>query len=170
MDLINDKVSVALDGLIGDCFAMNRFLDRGMSLLSVKFHMTNSEKILHAKIAHAFPGALFADGISDYKSSRDCLSVYPETPVGNFDVASPVIFIKEFYNRMVQLQQNVYDCADEAVESGDLATKVFLDGLIKNVTLFIDQAKILVDIFEDYGDSAMGRMLLDANIEKYIIV
>ena len=170
MNLLSDKMSKTLDELVTECFAINRFLDRGMSILSVKFHMKKTESILHPHIAHAFPGDLFADGISGYKDSRDCLTVYGATPMDDSDYDTPLDFINEFYGKILKLQSDVYDATEEAIEEGDHTTKVFLDGLTNNVAKFTEQAQTLVDLFEDYGSGSVNLQLLDSNIEHYITV
>lgn len=170
MQLLSEKMSATLDSLVGECFSMNRYLDRCMSLLSVKFHMKHAEPILHVKLAHAFPGDKFADGISGYKDKRDTLTVYPVTPEASFDANNPYELIEEFYKRMITFQNDVYDATEQAIEEGDHSTKVFLDGLTATITDYIDQAQTLVDVFGDYGRDPFHIQMLDANIENYMSV
>ena len=168
MGLISEKLNNMLCEIIGECFAINRMLDRGMSLLDTKFAMKNTAALLHPGLAHVFLGSKFADGIGDYIGSRNNLVYYPATPIGNKDYIAPLEFVKDFYAHMINLQTMTYDAIDEAVEEGDYSTKVFLDGFLKNIVEYTDIAQTLIDVFNSYGFSSVNLQLLDANIDKHI--
>ena len=168
MGLISEKLNNMLCEIIGECFAINRMLDRGMSLLDTKFAMKNTAALLHPGLAHVFLGSKFADGIGDYIGSRNNLVYYPETPIGDKDYIAPLEFVKDFYTHMINLQTMTYDAIDEAVEEGDYSTKVFLDGFLKNIVEYTDIAQTLIDVFNSYGFSSVNLQLLDANIDKHI--
>lgn len=168
MGLISEKLNNMLCEIIGECFATNRMLDRGMSLLDTKFAMKNTAALLHPGLAHVFLGSKFADGIGDYIGSRNNLVYYPATPIGDKDYIAPLEFVKDFYTHMINLQTMTYDAIDEAVEEGDYSTKVFLDGFLKNIVKYIDIAQTLIDVFNSYGFSSVNLQLLDANIDKHI--
>ena len=168
MGLINEKLNNMLCEIIGECFATNRMLDRGMSLLDTKFAMKNTAALLHPGLAYVFLGDKFADSIGDYIGSRNNLVYYPATPVGDKDYTTPLEFVKDFYTQMINLQTVTYDAVDEAVEEGDYATKVFLDSLTKNIVEYTDIAQTLIDVFGAYGSNPVNLQLLDANIDKHI--
>ena len=168
MGLISEKLNNMLCEIIGECFAINRMLDRGMSLLDTKFAMKNTAALLHPGLAHVFLGSKFADGIGDYIGSRNNLVYYPATPIGDKDYIAPLEFFKDFYTHMINLQTMTYDAIDEAVEEGDYSTKVFLDGFLKNIVEYTDIAQTLIDVFNSYGFSSVNLQLLDANIDKHI--
>ena len=168
MGLISEKLNNMLCEIIGECFAINRMLDRGMSLLDTKFAMKNTAALLHPGLAHVFLGSKFADGIGDYIGSRNNLVYYPATPIGDKDYIAPLEFVKDFYTHMINLQTMTYDAIDEAVEEGDYSTKVFLDGFLKNIIEYTDIAQTLIDVFNSYGFSSVNLQLLDANIDKHI--
>ena len=168
MGLISEKLNNMLCEIIGECFAINRMLDRGMSLLDTKFAMKNTAALLHPGLAHVFLGSKFADGIGDYIGSRNNLVYYPATPIGDKDYIAPLEFVKDFYTHMINLQTMTYDAIDEAVEEGDYSTKVFLDGFLKNIVEYTDIAKTMIDVFNSYGFSSVNLQLLDANIDKHI--
>ena len=168
MGLISEKLNNMLCEIIGECFAINRMLDRGMSLLDTKFAMKNTAALLHPGLAHVFFGSKFADGIGDYIGSRNNLVYYPATPIGDKDYIAPLEFVKDFYTHMINLQTMTYDAIDEAVEEGDYSTKVFLDGFLKNIVEYTDIAQTLIDVFNSYGFSSVNLQLLDANIDKHI--
>ena len=168
MGLISEKLNNMLCEIIGECFAINRMLDRGMSLLDTKFAMKNTAALLHPGLAHVFLGSKFADGIGDYIGSRNNLVYYPATPIGDKDYIAPLEFVKDFYTHMINLQTMTYDAIDEAGEEGDYSTKVFLDGFLKNIVEYTDIAQTLIDVFNSYGFSSVNLQLLDANIDKHI--
>ena len=168
MGLISEKLNNMLCEIIGECFAINRMLDRGMSLLDTKFAMKNTAALLHPGLAHVFLGSKFADGIGDYIGSRNNLVYYPATPIGDKDYIAPLEFVKDFYTHMINLQTMTYDAIDEAVEEGDYSTKVFLDGFLKNIVEYTDIAQTLIDVFNSYGFSSVNLQLLDANIDRHI--
>ena len=168
MGLISEKLNNMLCEIIGECFAINRMLDRGMSLLDTKFAMKNTAALLHPGLAHVFLGSKFADGIGDYIGSRNNLVYYPATPIGDKDYIAPLEFVKDFYTHMINLQTMTYDAIDEAVEEGDYSTIVFLDGFLKNIVEYTDIAQTLIDVFNSYGFSSVNLQLLDANIDKHI--
>lgn len=168
MGLISEKLNNMLCEIIGECFAINRMLDRGMSLLDTKFAMKNTAALLHPGLAHVFLGSKFADGIGDYIGSRNNLVYYPATPIGDKDYIAPLEFVKDFYTHMINLQTMTYDAIDEAVEEGDYSTKIFLDGFLKNIVEYTDIAQTLIDVFNSYGFSSVNLQLLDANIDKHI--
>ena len=168
MGLISEKLNNMLCEIIGECFAINRMLDRGMSLLDTKFAMKNTAALLHPGLAHVFLGSKFADGIGDYIGSRNNLVYYPATPIGDKEYIAPLEFVKDFYTHMINLQTMTYDAIDEAVEEGDYSTKVFLDGFLKNIVEYTDIAQTLIDVFNSYGFSSVNLQLLDANIDRHI--
>ena len=168
MGLMSEKLNNMVCEIIGECFAINRMLDRGMSLLDTKFAMKNTAALLHPGLAHVFLGSKFADGIGDYIGSRNNLVYYPATPIGDKDYIAPLEFVKDFYTHMINLQTMTYDAIDEAVEEGDYSTKVFLDGFLKNIVEYTDIAQTLIDVFNSYGFSSVNLQLLDANIDKHI--
>lgn len=168
--LMSEKMQHTLSGLVGECFAMNRFLDRCMSLLDTKFKLKRCAKFLHPALAHAFTGDDFADGISTYMGQRDTLVVYPATPIGDEDFNTPQEIFAAFYLKMIEFQSMVYDAMEDAEEEQDHTTKVFLDGFMMTVMKYIDQAQTLVDISNAYGNTPLGLQLMDSNIKKYITV
>lgn len=168
--LISEKLRNSLCELVGQCFEMNRFLDRGMSLLDTKWVLKNCSKELHPALAHAFLGDKFADSIGEYLGSRNALVDYPATPAGDFDFERPIDFFREFLRKMISFQNLLYDARDEAAEEGDYTTKLFVNSLIKNASDFVSQAQLLVDIFEKYGNTETELLILDTEIDDYITV
>ena len=165
MSLISEKMSNILDNLIGEFFIVNRMLDRGMSVLAIKFKIPHVSNFVHQNLAHIYIGDKFADAIGDYKHSRDCAIVYPQTPIGDKDYDSPYQLFEELYNKNVYLEDTLKDAIDEACEEGDLVTKKFLGKILVNLTEYTAISKNLVDIFEPCGTDAFKLTLIDADID-----
>lgn len=170
MALISEKLNSSLNTLIGKCFAMNRMLDRGMSLLMVRWKMVRTSEILHPALAHAMTGDKFADAISGYQGLRDNESIYPATPIGDREYRNPLMFFEDYHKENLELEDMIKDTIDQAIEEGDLSTKVFLDGLLANLTPYTAMSQTLIDLCNQYGMDSFHLQMLDANIDKYVNV
>lgn len=170
MGLISDKTNNLLNQLIGKCFSINRMLDRGMSLLMVRWKMVKTSEILHPAIAHVYPGDKFADSISDYQGQRDNETIYPSTPVGNKEYNNPLEFFIDYHKENLELEDMIKDAIDESVEEGDLTTKKFLDGLLERLIPYTAMSQTLIDLCKQYGMDSFHMQVLDANIDKYVNV
>lgn len=168
MELISSVLNNKLNEITGKCFSINRFLDRGMSLIATKWKMPNAADLLHPKLAHAYLGDSFADAIAAYQRKRGNLSEYPATPEGREDYDSPIQLINRFYRENLELQDMLYDAIDEAIEEGDGTTKKFLDSVLETLSDYTDAAQALVDAFSSYGNEPFKLQMLDVNIDKYL--
>ncbi len=143
-------------------------MDRGMSILDVKFVMNNTVKFLHPKLAHLFP--LKADDVSEYQSSRNCLTTYGQTPLDDSDYATPL----EFFLKMLQYQQELESVIVEGIDlckdEDDKVTKVFLEGFLLGLTSVTKQILLLIDKSEAYGNDSKSLMQFDHNVEDFIIL
>lgn len=164
MKLISDKISNLLDELIGKFFSVNRMLDRGMSVLAVKFKISHTSNYVHQNLAHIYIGDKFADKIGDYKILRDCDIIYPETPIGNKDYGSPVELFKELYEKNLSLEDSIKDLIDESKEEGDLSTKKMLNHILEDLIEYTAISKNLIDIFEPCGTDMFKLTLIDSEI------
>lgn len=165
--LIDARLNNKLNELVGECFAINRMLDRGMSLLNVRWKMVNTEKILHPKMAHAFTGDDFADGISGYQAKRSNETIYPATPTGNKEYNSPLDFFYDILGTLLKFQDTLYDTYEMSKEIGDYTTKKFVNKIIENLVDYVDMAQLLIDLMENFGNDKRGWALMDSNIDEY---
>lgn len=165
--LINEKLNDKINQVIGKCFSINRMLDRGMSLLSVRWKMVKTAQILHPQVAHAFPSAEFADGLSDYQAQRSNETIYPATPIGNKEYDKPINFFNDMLKEFLDLQDMLYDTYEAANDLGDYTTKNVISGVINNLVKYTDIAQLLIDLAENFGSDTVGIALMDANIDEY---
>lgn len=170
MGLISEKLNHELDLVRGQAFDLNRMLDRGMSLLEVRWKLIKSAEILHPKVAHAYLGDLFADSISAYQASRDNESIYTATPAGDREYNSPLDFFLDYHRENLKFENMIKDAVDEAIDEGDTTTKVFLDGLLNRLVPYIALSQTLVDLTTQYGNDAFHLQVMDSVLEKYVNV
>ena len=170
MGLISAELSAKLDEIMGKCFAINRMLDRGMSLLAVRWKLSKTAEIMHPRIAHAYTGDLFGDFVSTYKNARDVESIYPATPVGDRDYDSPLDFFYDYHKENLELQEMIEDAVDEAAEEGDLTTKKAMNKMLENLIPFTELSQTLIDVFTKFNGDDFQRQMFDSVVEKYINV
>lgn len=168
MALISDRINNQLNQLIGKCFEMNRMLDRGVSLLKIRWKLPRTSDIVHSEMAHAYIGELFADSVGEYQALRNNETIYPETPVGDKNYDNVLDFFYEYHLKNIELSNFIKDIIDDAVEVGDMETKIFLDGVLKTLTKFTATSQDLVDIFEVCNNDYFKMHMIDVDIKKYI--
>ena len=101
--LLSKKTKLVLEKIIQHCFYINRMADRMVSVLSVKFVMPNTSNIIHKNYAHWAP--VYADLISDYMDSRDCTTIYGETPRGDQEYENPLDCINKALEMNIELEK-----------------------------------------------------------------
>jgi len=166
--LISENLNNSLDLLVQKCFEGNRILDRQMSQLEVKFVMNKTASILHPKLAHQFP--LLADEISSYQGSRNAMTKYLETFTDSTDYNNPNEVFVKFLDYMKELEQSVIEVMEIAIDEKDIMTHAFLQSFLLELKPFTNQALLLVDKINAYGNSSLSWMLFDSNIKSFIVV
>lgn len=170
MELISKELNSKLDELVGKAFAINRMLDRGMSLLKVRWKMIKSSDLLHQKVAHAYPGDKFADSISDYQASRSMETIYPETPIGNREYNSPIDFFIDYFQENIEFEDMIKDVIDMAEKEDDQTTKKFLNGLLVRLSEYTSLSQDLIDIVSMCDNDKFKLLMLDSEIDDYVNV
>ena len=161
--LIPDNLNSKLDEIVTKCFEGNRIMDRGMSVLNIKFVMNRTVKFLHPKLAHLFP--LLGDKVSDYQGSRNNLTFYGITPADGTDYNT----VLEFFERSLEYMQDLESLVAEALNLAreeDETTYVFLEHFLRKLIPITEQCLLLVDKAKLYTD----MMLFDHNVEDFIIL
>ena len=168
MGLIVEGLNDSLNVLVGKCFHMNRLLDRSVSLLNVRFHLTNTAKVLHYKGAHVYLGEKFADAIADYQTLRNNETIYPETIEGNADFDKPISIFLQFHSENLAFENMILDVIDKANDLGDFTTKHFLEKLLDNLAEMTAMSQTLIDIFQDCDNDKFKLLMVDSEIEEYV--
>jgi len=162
--LIPEKLNSRLDEIVTKCFEGNRISDRGMSILSVKFVMNKTEKLLHDKLAHLYP--MLADKVSSFQGSRNNLTFYGFTPADGSDYDTPLEFFEKLLSYMNDLETLVSEILDESREE-DAVTYVFLEDFLRALIPVTEQCLLLVDKAEMYKDNYMA---FDRGVESFMIL
>lgn len=167
--LLTLSMKSSLEKIIKHCFYCNRIADRIVSWMSVKFVMPNTANLIHPNIAHLYLGVLGADGISDYMDSRNCTTIYGETPIGNQEYDSP----KDCFNKLLEInlewENLVKDSIELARNENDYTTMVFLEKYLANIIDVTSSILTLVDKSEMYEDTKSGWMRFDKDVKSFPI-
>lgn len=165
--LISKEMKVSLEKIISHCFYNNRILDRMCSILSVTFVMPITSNILHHNLAHLYP--LLADDISDYMDSRDCTTIYGETPVGDQEYDT----VLDCFNKILEINLHLESLIKESIilaqSINDYSTKVYLERFLLKILPITKDILLLLDKAEMYGDSDISLMKLDHDIVSFDI-
>ncbi len=163
--LIPDNVNNKLNEIVTFCFVGNRICDRAMSVLDVKFVMNKTSEILHERLAHLFPK--IADVVSTYQGSRNCLTIYGETPLDATDYTSPQEFFEKILDYMVELESLCYETCSLAMDESDITTVSFLQKFIRIISHITHQCILL----SDKGNAYNGDwMKFDHDIDDMIVL
>ena len=163
--LISKEMKVSLEKIISHCFYNNRILDRMCSILSVTFVMPITSNILHHNLAHWYP--LLADDISDYMDSRDCTTIYGETPIGDQEYDT----VLDCFNKILEINLRLESLIKESIvlaqSINDYSTKVYLERFLLKILPITKDILLLLDKAEMYGNSDMSLMKLDHDIVSF---
>lgn len=149
--LVTQNTINAVTELIGECFTVNRKLDRIVSLLGAKFAYNQTSELCHQGLAHYFPK------LADELGSR-CLErynipvVYEATPPGNQNYESVIDAIKDIQKIIVDFQSMMMGCAKIAFENNDIHVYSELLDLMEDVNEVTEQSILLVDKIGLYGN------------------
>ena len=162
--LIPENINSKLDEIVTKCFEGNRIADRGMSVLAVKFVMSNTSEILHEKLAHLYP--LLADKVSTFQESRNNLTFYGLTPADNTDYDSPLQFFERMFDYMVDLEAGI-SSAIRIARDEDYMTYSFLLGFLLEINKVTEQCLLLLDKAEQYNGKWES---FDARVNGFVIL
>lgn len=163
--LLTNDIKSSLEDIIKHCFYANRILDRICSILSVKFIMSNTSNIIHHNLAHRYP--ILADGISDYMDTRDCTTIYGETPIGNQDYDDYLECFNKILEINLDLEKRVKEAIDVARNNNDYTTKVYLEKYLLDIIPITKDILLLVDKAEMYGNNKLSMMKFDHDISEF---
>ena len=163
--LLTGEIKESLEKIVSHCFYANRITDRICSILSVSFVMPNTSNIIHHKLAHRYP--VLADGISDYMDSRDCTTIYGETPRGDQEYGSYLDCFNKILEVNLDFERLVKEAIETAIKAGDYTTKIYLENYLLNIIPITKDILTLVDKAEMYGNNNSGTMKFDHDISDF---
>ena len=142
----------AVTELIGDCFKMNRHLDRLVSVLGVEFAYNNTANLVHQGIAHYYP--MLADSLGERCLERYNIPVYyASTPEGGQDYTSVTEIIKDLEKVNIEFQTKMMGCCKVAFENNDIHVYAELLDLLEDVNKIVEQVILLSDKIDVYKDN-----------------
>lgn len=160
--IVSEATQKALTEIIGQCFRENRYLDRLVSVLGVKFAYNNTADLIHHGIAHYFPA--LADQIGEKCLERYNIPVYYEaTPSGGQDYSSVNEIIKDLEERMIDFQSALMGVCRIAQDNGDIHVYVDMLDMLEDFNEIVEQAILLSDKIDAYN----GSISYDAHIKEH---
>lgn len=160
--LVTENTQKVLIELIGKCFAENRYTDRLVSVLGVKFAYNNTADLIHQHIAHMYPA--LADTIGEKTLERYNIPVfYPATPEGGKDYNSVVDIIKDLEERTIDFQIALMGACKIAQDNGDIHVYADLLDMLEDYNQVVEQVILLSDKIDAYN----GSISYDAHIKEH---
>lgn len=163
--LVTQNTINAVTELIGECFKMNRHLDRLVSVLGVKFAYNQTANLVHHGIAHYYPA--LSDKIGELTLERYNIPVYyAATPEGGQDYSSVTEIIKDLEKVNIDFQAMMMGCAKIAFDNNDIHVYADLLDLLEDVNEIVEQVILLSDKIDIYGDNPN----FDAHVKDFWVL
>ena len=153
--MVSKPTQDAIFELIKAAYSANRFLDRCVSVLNVKFAMNQTANLIHRGIAHWFPA--LSDKIGEQTLERYNISViYGETPSGAEDYNRASDIIAEVERRVIDFQTMFMGVCKIALDNNDIHVYSDLMDMLEDVNKIVEQVILLNDKMEVYGEERIG--------------
>lgn len=158
--LINDRTIKEINLISQQCFWLNRVVDRAVSVLSVKFGMPITSKILHQGLAHKYP--LLADDVNEILDMFNEYIDYLDTPADVRDYED----IVELFQTILDENIRLYDMTRNAIfvcrENKDINVETHLLDFLEDLNEYVAQAITLRDKAVSLKDNVeMYELLID---------
>ena len=154
----------ALYELITECFQYNRWFDRFVSVLGVKFACNNLASKIHPSYAHWFPVA------SDFLGDK-CLETYNimveygATDAGKQDYMSVTDMIYQMQEKVIDFQNMISAVAKIAFENNDLQIYAEIMVLLRAYRIRVENAILLNDKIGYYTEANIIKF--DHDVETF---
>lgn len=133
------------------CFDANSLCDRIVYVCSIKFNMIKFAEWFHQKIAHAFTGDLFADGIEAYGELRGDLFYRGEITRHSEDYASVTDAMKSFVLKVTEIEKQCRKAIHTCADNGDEGFEDYLRDLnLSHISPMLKQAMVFYNATKDY--------------------
>ena len=153
--MVSKPTQDAIFELIKAAYSANRFLDRCVSVLNVKFAMNQTANLIHRGIAHWFPA--LSDKIGEQTLERYNISViYGETPSGAEDYNRASDIIAEVERRVIDFQTMFMGVCKIALENNDIHVYADLLDILEGVNEITEQVILLRDKMEVYCEDRIN--------------
>lgn len=163
--IVTQETQNAIIELIGECFKMNRYLDRAVSILGVKFVYNNTADLIHQYVAHYFP--ILADKLGEKALERYNIPVsYPATPAGMQDYSSAEELLHDLEDRVIEFQIKFMGACKVAFENSDIHVYTDLLDLLEDVNKIVEQMILFADKIDKYN----GSMSYDSHAKEHFFI
>ena len=163
--IVTENTVAAVTELIGECFRMNRHIDRLVSILGVEFAYNNTADLIHQGIAHYYPN--LADMLGEKCLERYNIPVYyPATPAGGQKYQSVREIIADLEDKNIEFQTMMMGCCKIAFDNNDIHVYAELLDLLKDVNKIVEQVILLKDKIDIYKDNPS----YDSHVYKFWIL
>ena len=164
---VSDPTKQALYSLITECFQYNRWFDRAVSVLGVKFACNNVASKIHKSYAHWFPVA------SDFLG-ENCLETYNitveygATDAGKQDYETVTDMILQMQTKIIYFQNMISGVAKIAFENNDLNIYAEIMILLREYRPKVENMILINDKISYYKEDRI--MEFDHDIETFWIL
>lgn len=160
--LLSDETKEAIEVVSKQCFQLNRFWDRAVSVLNVDFSMPRTSEILHKNLAHKFP--LLADDVNSILDKYNIKIDYAQTDADSSEYSSITDLFRQGLREILKLRLLAMEAKDVMVTNGDGDAAPQMDAFLVKLSDYIAQCITLKDKAVSYnGDAAR----FDRDIDKF---
>lgn len=164
--LINEETQEKLNLLIQKFFQLNRTWDNFLGFSNVEWSLSNFNKIFHAGLAHLYP--LLADLVSDIELKYNVVPKYYETERDTRTYSTMLDFFNTNINEHIETYELIKDAINVATINGDLNVECELKHLLKIFNSFMEQAILLRDKAQIYGED--NKYIFDSFADQFYIL
>lgn len=164
--LISKETEEKVNLIIQRMFYHNRTWDRFLAFSSVEWALSNFNSVFHSNLAHLYP--LLADVASDILLRYNIAPKYYETPSDTRTYGSLIDFFNINVNEHVETYELIKSAIDTATVNSDLNVETDLKNLLKIFNRFMEQALLLKDKAQIYGDNKIPEF--DYACEQFYVL
>lgn len=163
MEYISVQTKQKVEELISAQFQLNRYFDRAMSVLDIKFALNHFVELAHPRLAHIYP--LEADLYADILLRWNYSVVYDTTYRDDSDYSSPMEFFEGQLERHLLIYELLKEAIKVAIDNNDYNVEADLKHLLRRWNVFVGQAYLLRDKALSVKDN---WALFDGFAEQYV--
>ena len=146
--------------LLKDFFDANAASDNIAYWLGYNYY-NNIEKLYHEKWAHAFPGDIFADGLSAFMLKLDIRPVRYGLQDHEYDYADLVEVFEDNKKIVENLREDVVSLVEVAEMNDDLEVKLYAEKLVEILVDYYKQAEEWEHVAKNTTPSDMNIHIKD---------
>lgn len=160
--LISQPTVKLINQVSKQCFQLNRFWDRAVSVLDVDFAMKQASSLLHKDFAHKFP--LLADDINEILTKYNINVDYDVTEADDSKYANIQEVFTKGLNEILKLRLLAMAAKESARTSGEGDVEAMIGRFLDKLSAYVAQSLALKDKADQYKDNAAG---FDHDISKF---